>query len=134
MLNNDQPVEGYFLTTKEDLIFDVKGLIHPKRRVISFLRYVPVDLLPTDFLYKNMTQRNIEGRQFYKIYSLKARYKILQEFFPQYLYYEENADLLLQAVPNNSIKLIHHPIEFVRKLQHYTLLDACQQDALQFCS
>ncbi len=134
MLDNDQPVEGYFLTTKEDLIFDVKGLTHPKGRVICFLRYIPADLLPTKFSFKNITERNIKGRQFYKVYSLRARYNILQEFFPQYLYYDENVDLLLQTVPNNSIKHIHHPIEFTRELQHSSNLDACQIDTLHFCS
>jgi len=35
--------EGYFLTTKENLIFDVKGIAHPSDRIIAFVRYVPIE-------------------------------------------------------------------------------------------
>ena len=36
-------IEGDFLETKEDMIFDVKGLSHPPNRIIAYVRYIPID-------------------------------------------------------------------------------------------
>ncbi len=38
-----EAIEGYFLTTKDNLIFDVKGIAHPSDRIIAFVRYVPIE-------------------------------------------------------------------------------------------
>jgi hypothetical protein len=37
-------LEGDFIETYDHLIFDVKGFLHPKDRIIAFLRYVPLNL------------------------------------------------------------------------------------------
>ena len=36
-----RPIEGYFIVTQNDHIFEIKGLLHPKDRLIAYLRYIP---------------------------------------------------------------------------------------------
>ena len=74
-MNSIKAIEGYFVETKESLIFDVKGVLHPYDRIISFLRYYPS---------ANGTRvRN--GRKFSKVYKLRDRFEFLQKHYPYYL-------------------------------------------------
>ena len=68
--------EGDLLETHEGLIFDVKGLVHPPKKIIAFLRYYP----------DTNGDRVRKGIRYKKIYSLKARYKFLETNYPQYLF------------------------------------------------
>ena len=34
-------IEGDLIESKDGVFFDVKGLVHPPKRVIAFIRYVP---------------------------------------------------------------------------------------------
>ena len=76
-LVRQQPLEGWFLTTKEGLIFDTKGIIHPPDRVIAYLRYIPAE-----FLDDRVSSEQRFG--YIKVYLLKDRMKELQARFPWY--------------------------------------------------
>jgi len=115
-----EPIEGYFLTTKENLIFDVKGLSHPEDRIIAFLRYYPIK------------QKEQAPSNYQKIYDLKKRYAYLDAHFPDYLFPDPRGRGLLQAVPKKFIKAVHNPIErmaTLRKANHASL-DALEKLAL----
>lgn len=100
-MKNLSPIEGFFLETKEGLIFDVKGLSHPKDRVIAFVRYVPK---------KSINNTQVKKRSnYHKIYDLSKRYNFLQENFPEYLFDDPKGRGLLQAVTQSSIKMIYDP-------------------------
>ena len=64
--------EGDLIETDENLIFDVKGLVHPASRVVAFIRYFPDE----------KGKRTREGRSFGKVYSLSKRYALLKDKFP----------------------------------------------------
>ena len=60
-------IEGDYIETKNDgLIFDVKGLLHPKDRKICFLRFYP----------SPEGDRVRYGKHYKKIYDLKKRYNV----------------------------------------------------------
>ncbi|MHA1740252.1 MAG: hypothetical protein ACTSXA_14485 [Candidatus Heimdallarchaeota archaeon] len=92
--------EGYFLTTKENLIFDVKGIAHPSDRIIAFVRYVPIE-----FGLEDKPKRKTHS----KLYALADRYDFLQKNFPNYLFQDPQGRGLLQAVTKDSISKIHDP-------------------------
>ncbi|KYH39438.1 MAG: DNA polymerase subunit beta, partial [Candidatus Bathyarchaeota archaeon B26-1] len=61
--------EGDFIETLEGLIFDVKGLVHPRERVVAYLRY----------LEDPSGDRVRAGKRYVKVYSLERREAILRE-------------------------------------------------------
>lgn len=100
-------IEGDFIETRNDnLIFDVKGLLHPNDRKICFLRFYP----------DRKGDRIRNGKKYKKIYDLKERYSFLREKFPQYLFFSEELDIEVQGVRNKDIKTIYSPREFFKNL------------------
>ena len=70
--------EGDLLETGDNVLFDVKGLVHPSNRVVAFLRYVP----------DPDGDRERAGTRYRKVYALSERYALLRQAFPQYLVYD----------------------------------------------
>jgi len=105
--------EGDFIETKDDLIFDVKGLIHPPRRIIAFIRYFPSE---------NGDRKRLE-KHYGKVYSLSRRYVWLKENLSDYLVYDPIFDEVLCEVPVEDIKKHYAPVETVKRLLKAESLD-----------
>ena len=116
--------EGDFIETKESLIFDVKGLIHPPRRVIAFIRYFPSE---------NGDRKRLE-KHYGKVYSLYRRYAWLKENLPDYLVYDPIFDEVLCEVPIENIKKHYTPVETVKRLLKAESLDFLEFKALELTS
>jgi predicted nucleotidyltransferase len=95
-------VEGYFIITVDGLIFEVKGVVHPRNRVIAYLRYIPVS----------------DGYK--KIYALDEREAYLQSNYPTYLWFSNPHGRVVQSVPNAKIKSILDPIDCLKSLRDST--------------
>ncbi len=109
----DEPIsmefrEGQFLVTPEGLVFEVKGVLHPKDRVIAYLRYVP------DPLGK---RKNRDGCGYRKVYDLRKREEYLKENFPDYLWYDSINGRLMQAVHKSRIRKVMDPVQILRELR-----------------
>ena len=104
----DYLVEGYFLKTVNGLIFEVKGVVHPQDRIIAYLRYVP------QFNSIGL----ISGYQ--KIYDLSEREKYLKKKFPQYLWFSETHQRILQAVPHEEVDQIFDPVKHMNQIRKET--------------
>jgi predicted nucleotidyltransferase len=96
-------VEGYFVITVDGLIFEVKGVIHPKDRIIAYVRYVP----------------NIVSSKpkFQKIYDLSERETFLKENYPEYLWFSKAHERILQSVPYNRVAQILNPVEHMDQIR-----------------
>ena len=117
-------IEGDFIETKKNsLIFDVKGILHPKDRIICFIRYYPD---PNGDRIKN----NI---RYSKIYDLKKRYKFLRKNYPEFLFYSTQINKELQGVYIKEIKQIFKPKNCYKNLKKTNILTQNQQKALNFC-
>ena len=103
----EDPIEGWFIVTSDDLIFEVKGIIHPRDRIIAYLRYVP--------------DTRTERGKYRKIYDLKEREEYLRNNNPQYLWYSQPHGRLLQAVPRDMIKSLLNPVEYLRQMRERKL-------------
>jgi len=114
--------EGDLIETEANLIFDVKGPVHPPDRVVAFIRYFP----------DGQGKRTRGGRSFGKVYSLPKRYALLKERFPEYLVYDSVFDETLCEVPVDSIKKHYRPVEKLQELRMSKGLDPLQDKALQF--
>jgi predicted nucleotidyltransferase len=116
--------EGDLIETAEGLIFDVKGLVHPPKRVIAFIRYFP----------DASGKRKRRGLAYGKVYSLSERYKLLEEDFPQYLAYDQIFDETLCEVPTDKIRRHYNPIEKLREFRNSNSLDQLESRTLQLAT
>jgi predicted nucleotidyltransferase len=93
-------VEGQFIITIDNLVFEIKGVVHPKDRVIAYLRYVP-------------TQNGYR-----KVYALDERETYLKHHHPLYLWFSEPYGRLVQSVPDDNIETILDPVDYLAALRN----------------
>lgn len=114
--------EGDLIKTKDDVVFDVKGLVHPPGRVIAFPRFI---CAPSG-------NRRQKCKTYKKIYNISARFEFLEQNFPHYIVYDPIFDERLCEVPLEDVKRHHKPVSRLRELRHTEKLDALERDALNF--
>jgi hypothetical protein len=116
--------EGDLVEDLNGVIFDVKGLVHPPRRVVAFPRFVP-----------DAAGDRRRGRIAYrKVYALSARYELLEKRFPQYLIQDKVFGERLCEVPVKDVRRHYRPSERLRELRHNKRLDTLEREALGFVS
>jgi hypothetical protein len=108
--------EGDFVETSDGLFFDVKGLVHPRDRIIAYLRYYP----------HSRGARLRQGKRYAKVYDLIQRNRLLRDKWPQYLYYDDMQGRQLQGVPKASVLRLHKP-----ELRLISLLNSRHKDVLE---
>lgn len=113
--------EGDFLETKDGLIFDVKGLVHPPGRVIAYIRYVP-DVAG---------ERERLGRRYRKVYSLPDRETYLRAHHPEYVFRDLVFNERLQGPPVEDIATHHDPRAKLQVLRKKAALDETQRLSLE---
>jgi uncharacterized protein len=115
-----QTREGDLIQTRNNVIFDVKGLIHPPGMVIAFPRFIPSH---------TGTRRNRRGL-YGKVYNLVERVKYLQENMPNLLVHDPVFDEDLCEVPHESITDHYDPIEGLERLRFSNRLTNLERKAL----
>lgn len=94
------PMEGDLIESIDNLIFDVKGFLHPSDRVIAYVRFVPSvngDRIRCDLRFR-------------KIYSLFERDSFIKSHFPEYMYYDMVFNREVEAVPIDKIREHYDPV------------------------
>jgi uncharacterized protein len=114
--------EGDLLETFGNIVFDVKGLVHPPNRVVAFIRYVP----------DPNGNRKRNGKRYSKYYSLAKRYDLLKREYPQYLVNDPVFNTLLCEVPVEDIKQHYQPAQGLEELRNRNSLDEPEAAALRF--
>ena len=114
--------EGDLIETFDGNIFDVKGLSHPPKKVIAFIRYTP----------NSQGDRKRGKITYQKVYPLQERYDLLRERFPQYLVYDHVFNEWLCEVPINAIRHHYKPEDHLRKLCQKRQLAQLEAAALRF--
>jgi predicted nucleotidyltransferase len=108
--------EGDLIKTVDNVIFDVKGLVHPPDKIVAFPRYIPST---------EGTRRH--GAQLYdKVYNLAERFRYLQKKIPQLIVSDPVFDETLCEVPFDRITKHYMPIEKIgelRKAKKLTILE-----------
>lgn len=111
-----------YLLTKEAFFFCVVGSIHPKDRVIAYLKYVPS---PAGKWGKG-EKRFKRTLPYYTIPSLLETFRLL-EAHPQYLYDSPVLNVRMSVVPLDCILTHLKPEEKVHQLINSEALDPLQQ-------
>ncbi|MGQ9551277.1 MAG: hypothetical protein ACUVUE_02510 [Candidatus Bathycorpusculaceae bacterium] len=116
-----QTREGDLLKTKHNVVFDVKGLVHPPRKVVAFPRFIPA----------SSGSRRLEETAYEKVYPLLERFKFLKRKFPHYLVKDPIFDETLCEVPVDDIERYHRPAEKLRELISSKSLKGLEKLALE---
>jgi len=96
-----------FIYTTDDLFFATTSYLHPKDRILAFLRYIPD---PKGERFKN-------GKRYSKVDSEEA-YSFLKENYPYYLYECDNTQVQMMGVPLNKVKEILRPDERLQEIKN----------------
>jgi uncharacterized protein len=99
--------EGDLIRTGDNVIFDVKGLVHPADKVIAFPRYIPS---PEG---KRGLGKNLYG----KVYNLAERFEYLQSHAPHLIVADPVFGEMLCEVPVNAVTKHYKPVEKLAKLR-----------------
>ncbi|MDH7564296.1 MAG: hypothetical protein QHH24_05385 [Candidatus Bathyarchaeota archaeon] len=116
--------EGDLAETRDDAIFDVKGLVHPPDRIVAFIRYFP----------QKSGRRKRETTAYRKIYPLSLRFKLLKKMFPDYLVHDPVFDEILCEIPVEKVKRIYDPIKRLKEMRNSKTLDSVEDKALKLAS
>jgi predicted nucleotidyltransferase len=117
-----------FLRTKEGFFFCVVGPHHPPNRVISYLKYAPSRLGKWGrgkWRFKRVLKD-------YTIPSLLETFRLLEKEYPQYLFYSPFYNVLMTAVPLESIAKHYQPEEKLAQLLEAHRLDLLQKKLKKF--
>jgi len=116
--------EGDLIKTKSSVVFDVKGLVHPKDRVIAFPRFIP------------SPQGTRQGKDalYGKVYSLGDRFKYLRENHPDLIVFDPVFGETLCEVPLGQIAEHYQPPEKLASLRKSKNLNNLENRALQLAT
>jgi predicted nucleotidyltransferase len=113
--------EGDLIKTRDNVIFDVKGLVHPPDKVIAFPRYIP-----------SPTGNRRSGKDLYgKIYNLAERFQYLQQNTPNLIVHDAVFDENLCEVPVENIKERYEPAAKLAILRTSKKLEPLEKKAVQ---
>jgi len=117
-----------FLRTKEGFFFCIIGPYHPPNRVISYLKYAPSKAGKWGkgiWRFKRVLKD-------YTIPSLLETFRLLEKDYPQYLFYSPFYNVLMTAVPLESIAKHYRPEERLAQIANAQHLDMLQKKLLSF--
>lgn len=94
-----------FILTSDDLFFATTTYLHPKDRILSFLRYIP----------DQNGDRSLNSKKYSKVDSKQA-YDFLGKNFPDFLFDCEITGVQMMGVPNERIEKILQPTERLKEI------------------
>ena len=112
-------IEGDYVETRGNLIFTVKGLIHPPNMAVAFLRYVPD---PNGDRIRN-------GVKFRRIKSLKESFTEARRLCPNYVMEDPFFGRTIQAVPLRDAAVVYLPRQRLKAILKEGASDGVEEAA-----
>jgi predicted nucleotidyltransferase len=117
-----------FLQTIEGFFFCVVGPLHPPRRVISYIKYIPSE----SGVWGSGEKKFSRILQKYTIPNLLETFNYLERNYPHYLFHSPVDNITITAVPHESIKKHFKPEEKLSQLRQAPKLDLLQDKLIRF--
>ena len=117
-----------FIQTSEGFFFCVVSSLHPRERVISYIKYVP----SASGIWGNDENRFSRILQKYTIPNLLQTFNYLEQNYPHYLFHSPVDDITVTAVPRQNIKQHFKPEEKLSQLRQATHPDSLQKKLIRF--
>jgi len=119
-----------FIKTPEDFFFCVVGYMHPKDRVISYLRYLPN--LAGKWGYGSA--RYARAMPSYTIAYLLKNIELLRKDFSDYIFYSDVFNTQMSAVPHNKIKEHYRPEHRLKGILKLEKPDKLQEKVIELAN
>jgi predicted nucleotidyltransferase len=116
--------EGDLIKTKSNVVFDVKGLVHPPNKIIAFPRFIP----------SPQGSRRGKDALYGKVYSLGDRFRYLQENHPDLIVFDPVFGETLCEVPIEQITEHYQPTEKLAEIRTSKNLSTLENKALQLAT
>lgn len=116
----DRVVEGFAVETEEQWIFSVKGMLHPRDRVIAYLRYLP----------DGFGDRRRGEVTYRRVYRFGEQVDLLRSQHPECLHLDPVLGIEVQSVPRSRIRTVHDPCAFLTRLRRSGPASPVEEDAL----
>lgn len=116
--------EGDLIKTKSNVVFDVKGLVHPPNKIIAFPRFIP----------SPQGSRRGKDALYGKVYSLGERFRYLQENHPDLIVFDPVFGETLCEVPTEQIVEHYQPAEKLAELRKSKNITPLETKALQLAT
>jgi hypothetical protein len=113
--------EGDLIKTKSNMIFDVKGLVHPEGKIIAFPRFIP----------SSRGARHSKDGAYDKVYSIGERFKYLRENHPDLIVFDLVFGETMCEVPIAEVAEHYKPEEKLWSLRTSRDLTVLENKALQ---
>jgi uncharacterized protein len=113
--------EGDLIKTTANVVFDVKGSVHPSNKIIAFPRFIPTP---------DGARKGKEGT-YGKVYSLSERFQYLQEHHPDLIVFDPVFGETLCEVPLDQIAAHLQPVETLACLRTKNNLSPLEAKALE---
>jgi predicted nucleotidyltransferase len=117
-----------FLQTSEGFFFCVVGPLHPPKRVISYLKYVPSE----SGVWGKGEKRFSRILQEYTIPNLLKTFNFLERNYPHYLFHSPVDTITLTAVPHKNIETHFKPEQKLSQLKLASQVDSLQDKLIRF--
>jgi predicted nucleotidyltransferase len=113
--------EGDLIQTRDNVIFDVKGLVHPPDKIVAFPRYIP-------------TPQGTRGQGtnlYTKVYNLAKRYQYLQQHAPDLIVFDPVFGETICEVPINVVTRHYRPVRKIQQLRRRGKLSDIERKAVR---
>jgi predicted nucleotidyltransferase len=113
--------EGDLIKTWSNVVFDVKGLVHPPNKVVAFPRFIPTP------------QGTRQGKEtlYGKVYSLGDRFNYLMQNHPELIVFDSVFGETMCEVPVDQIAEHYQPTKKLAALRTTQNLTTLENKALQ---
>lgn len=113
--------EGDLIKTENQVIFDVKGLVHPPNKIIAFPRYIP----------SVEGTRSSQQSYYAKIYSFRERFDFLEQNMPDLIVHDPVFDETLCEVPISRVEEHLKPVEKLSLLRQSATIGVLERKAVR---
>ena len=117
-----------FLQTNEGFFFCVVGPLHPPKRVISYIKYVPSE----SGVWGSGLKKFSRILPKYTIPNLLETFRYLGKNYPHYLFHSPADNITITAVPYQHLKEHFKPEEKLAQLRQAQNLDLLQEKLVRF--
>lgn len=117
-----------FLQTSEGFFFCVVGPLHPPKRVITYLKYIPSEA----GVWGKGEKRFSRILKNYTIPNLLETFSFLERNYPHYLFHSPLDNITLTAVPHQNIETHFKPKQKLAQLRLASQSDSLQDKLIRF--
>jgi len=117
-----------FIQTSEGFFFCVVGPLHPPKRVISYIKYIPSE----SGVWGSGEKKFSRLLQKYTIPNLLETFNYLERNYPHYLFHSPVDNIAITAVPHHYISEHFKPEQKLAQLMQASQLDSLQEKLVKF--